>query len=363
MGTSYTTETFLGTNYYKYYYALIQRLQENEVKTSEIFLKLQEYFVITNEKIQRPNTTHPGIYDYFNARGYFVSTKPPEDADAGKAFICVDVEDNHARGTIEITSYANLVSGTEDVITIGETDFTADSGTVTPGDGTFQAATSNAATAESLASQINSHPDLEGVVYAWNIGAIVYVRAVELGEDGNSIALVYTDNDANIGAEVSDSTLLGGRALEAGEVDYDLTRAELCGYVKNCVVAGVVSQGTEIETITLTNGQSFDFKYNLPKKIPVLLRLTTTLSENNEFTISSPDVVKQTLYDNITAKYKLGKNFEPQRYFSVLDAPWAAEVLLEWSDDDGFSWNDNIYDADYDEVFTFELTDISIVED
>jgi hypothetical protein len=43
-GTTYTTESFVGTNFYKYFYALAQRVQENEVKTSEIFAKLQDYF-------------------------------------------------------------------------------------------------------------------------------------------------------------------------------------------------------------------------------------------------------------------------------------------------------------------------------
>jgi hypothetical protein len=239
--TSYTLETFLGTNFYKYFYALIQRLQENEVKTSEIFLRMQEYFDITNEEIQRPNTTHPGIFDYFEAAGYFISTKPPADADAGKAFICVDVDED--------------------------------------------------------------------------------------------------------------------------EDDYEtVTKPLLCRMVRDCVVAGVVSQGSESEEITMSNGQSFEFKYNLPDRIPILLRLTTTLSDNNEFTILSPDAQKQILFDNINAKYKLGKNFEPQRYFSVVDAPWAAEVLLEWSDDAGMTYYDDISVMDYDEVFTFELADITIVE-
>jgi hypothetical protein len=246
-GTTYTDETFQGTNFYKYFYALIQRLQENEVKTSEIFHRMQEYFTITNEKIQRPNTTHPGIFDYFKSKGYFVSTKPPVDADAGKAFICVDVN--------------------------------------------------------------NTAPD------------------------------------------------------------YATTRLEICNIIKDCVVAGVISQGTESESITLANGQSFTFKYNLPTRIPVYLRLTLTLSENNEYSIASPDDIKQTLFNNIQAKYSLGKNFEPQRYFSVLDAPWAAEVLLEWTSDvtggvlnPSPTWHKNIYDAAYNEVFTFDLTHISIVE-
>lgn len=362
-GTSYTTDTFVGTNFYKYFYALIQRLQENEVKTSEIFLRMQEYFNITNEKVQRPNTTAPGIYDYFKSKGYFVSTKPPEDADAGKAFICVDVSDNHARGTVEITSYGNLVSGTADTVTIGTTDFTAQSSPAIAGDATFQADISNEATALSLASQIRHHVDTRDLVEVWVVDALVYIRAKAAGTTGNSIALAYTDNDANVGAIVSDTTLLGGRALETGEKDYDVARLEICNIIKSCIVAGVVSQGTEFLELTLTNGQSFTFKYNLPDKIPILIRLTTTLSENNEFTVLSPDDQKQKLFDNISAKYKLGKNFEPQRYFSVVDAPWASSVLLEYSTDGGFSYTSDVFDSDYDQVLTFDLTDIEIVED
>lgn len=92
-GTTYTIETFAGTNFYKYFYAIAQLVQKNEVKTSEIFLKLQEYFRATNERVLRPNTTAPGIVDYFQARGYLVSVKPPIDADAGKLYLCVDVDE------------------------------------------------------------------------------------------------------------------------------------------------------------------------------------------------------------------------------------------------------------------------------
>ncbi len=237
--TTYTTETFVGTNFYKYFYSLIQRLQENEVKTSEIFLRMQEYFNITNEKIQRPNTTHPGIFDYFDAAGYFVSTKPPADDDAGKAFICVDVDDDD--------------------------------------------------------------PDYETVI-----------------------------------------------------------KPAVAAIIRDCVVAGVVSQGSEEYDLTLSNGQSMTFKYNLPDLIPIQLKLTIVTSDNNEFTIDAPDDIKETLYNNIQAKYKLGKNFEPQRYYSVVDAPWAATILLEYDLGDGFT--DDVFESEYDEVFTFELTDIEVVE-
>jgi hypothetical protein len=238
-GTSYDEETFLGTNFYKYFYALVQRLQLNEIKTSEIFLYMQQYFVTTNEEIRRPNTTHPGLLDIFEDAGYLVSTKAPADADAGKLYVCVDVDEN------------------------------ADS--------------------------------------------------------------------------------------------YPAKKLEICTILKNSVVAGVVTQGSESESITLSNLQSFDFKFNLPTRIRTYLKLTITLSDNNTFSVGDVEDVKEALLANINARYRLGLNFEPQRYFSVLDAPWASAVLLEYSDDNA-TWLSAVAALDYDELFTFSIADISVVE-
>lgn len=361
-GTSYTEGTFIGTDAYKYFYALIQRLQENEVKTSEIFNKLQDYFREMNARISRPVGTNPGIIEKLKGLGYVASVKKPILADAGKVFLCVDVKDKHARGTVTVTSFANLVSGTDDSVTIGATVFTAQSTAVTPGDATFRAATSNTATAASLASQINAHATASTVVTAQADGAKVNLRAAASGTGGNSVVLVYTDNDSNVGATVSGATLSGGLALETGETDYDVIRPEITEAIKDSIAAGIVTQGDEFETITLTNGQAFDFRYALPNRIPVLLRLTLALSENNEVEVGNPDDVKLALIQNVAARYQLGKNFEPQRYFGVVDAPWAGSVLLEWSDDNGVTWHPEIYEAEFDELFDFGLDDISVVE-
>jgi hypothetical protein len=239
-GTTYTSESFVGTNFYKYFYALAQKLQANEISTSEIFAKLQQYIAITNERISRPVVTSPGLIEKLENEGYVASVKPMVDADAGKIHICVDVDE------------------------------TAD--------------------------------------------------------------------------------------------DYADTKLDICTIIKDSTVAGAVTQGTEVETIVLSNGQSFDFKYNLPTRIEVLLRLTITLSENNQVVVGTPDETKIKLLDNINARYRLGRNFEPQRYFSVVDAPWASKVLLEWSDDDGGSWSSDVFDAEYNELFEVLLANIELVE-
>lgn len=239
-GTSYTAETFVGTNFYKYFYALAQRVQENEIKTDEIFAKLQAYFDYINERISRPVNTNPGIVDRMAAEGYVASTKPMIDADAGKIHICVSVDE----------------------------------------------------TAPSYAA----------------------------------------------------------------------TKLAICTLISQITVAGAVTQGTESQTIVLSNGQAFDFKFVLPTKKPTKLKLTVTTSENNQVAIDSPDTVKQKLLTNMLAKYKLGKNFEPQKYFTVVDAPWASQVVLEYSFDNGVNWLSGVYDAAYNDLLTFGLADITLIE-
>lgn len=133
-----------------------------------------------------------------------------------------DIEVTQAAGAITITSYANLVSGTDDAITIEGVAFTAQAGAATPGDATFQAATSNDATAASLAAQINAHAVIGELVEATVVGAVVTITAIEAGWDGNDIDVSYTDNDTNVGATLSGLTggkLDGGAGLFVGAFD------------------------------------------------------------------------------------------------------------------------------------------------
>jgi hypothetical protein len=240
-GTTYTNETFIGTNFYKYFYALAQRMQENEVLTSEIFASLQQYFEITNERILRPVATNPGLVEAFEDSDWIASVKPMIEADAGTVNICVDVDDE--------------------------------------GD------------------------------------------------------------------------------------DYAAEKLEIATIIKDSVAAGVVSLGAESETIVLSNGQSFDFKFHLPTRTDVHLRLTLTTSDNNQVVIDDPEDVKQRLIDNIEEKYRLGLDFEPQRYFTTADALWTSEVLLEYSIDAGENWLTAINEAEFDDLYEFDLANITLVEE
>jgi hypothetical protein len=130
-----------------------------------------------------------------------------------------DMIDAQADGNVTVTSFANLVSGTDDVVSVAGVAFTAQAGAATLGTATFQAATSNDATATSLAAQINAHATTSALVTAVANAAVVTITANAAGANGNTIALVYTDNDTNVGATVSGATLTGGAGISAGAFD------------------------------------------------------------------------------------------------------------------------------------------------
>lgn len=122
------------------------------------------------------------------------------------------VERQPARGSVTITSYANLVATTPDTLAIAGTTLTAQSGAATPGDPVFRAATSNAATATSLAAQINAHATLGALVHAEvdsvdntkvNLTAILAADAA-----ADTYGIVYTDNHSDVGLTVSGATFV-----------------------------------------------------------------------------------------------------------------------------------------------------------
>lgn len=138
-----------------------------------------------------------------------------------------------ARGTVTITSYANLVSGTDDAITIAGQAFTFQSASVTPGDATAQAATGNSETAASLAAQINAHAVVSLKVKAAVSGAVVTLWSVAEGigstGTGNDIAVSYTDNDTNVGLTLAG--LSGGKLANGSDtisaIDYGTKGAKV----------------------------------------------------------------------------------------------------------------------------------------
>ena len=57
----------------------------------------------------------------------------------------------------------------------------------------------------------------------------------------------------------------------------------------------------------------------------------------------------------------MGWNIEPQKYFNQGDALWAASVLVEYSLDLGSTWEDDIHESEYDELWVLDLEDVDVI--
>lgn len=126
-------------------------------------------------------------------------------------------------GVITVSSYANLLTTTPDSVTIGASVFVAQSGAATLGTLFFRAATSNAATATSLAVQINSHATASTLVYALDNGdgTVSLYSKVEGAGTGNDVAVAYTDNGGgNIGITLAGLT--GGKLAGGSDTITDI---------------------------------------------------------------------------------------------------------------------------------------------
>lgn len=123
-------------------------------------------------------------------------------------------------GTVTISSYANLVDSGDDEIVVAGVTFVAQTGAATPGDATFRAATSNNATASSLATQINAHATAGAKVYAQAASAVVHLVCIE-DNPTEAPTLTYSDEGTStVGASVSGSGTLSTTAVTRGTPVY-----------------------------------------------------------------------------------------------------------------------------------------------
>jgi len=172
--------------------------QESNVGTIFQCLSMAEVAVRTN------NTNAQKLFDAGLTQCYVLLANNLDLATylaTAKTFFTVLISDDfnkdditiaNANGIATITDYANLVSGSHDIITIGGVNFTAQPTAVVSGEATFQASTSNNATATSLVNQINAHATTKNLVLAEVSGAIITITAKNAGASGNNIGLTYT---------------------------------------------------------------------------------------------------------------------------------------------------------------------------
>ena len=130
-----------------------------------------------------------------------------------------DITANQAQGVFTVSDYTHFTQSGIDTITINGVVLTAQTTAVVAGEATFQSATSNNATASSIASQVNAHATLKNVVIATVVDNVITVKAKEGGSAGNLITAIYTNNGGTAGGAwtgIVSGKLSGGDGLFLG---------------------------------------------------------------------------------------------------------------------------------------------------
>lgn len=92
-GTSYTNQSFTGTNLWKYLYATIQGLMTVENNIAELGVKLQDYIRTQNEELIIPTSSENGFTALLEREmGLIASFKPTESSSAGQIHLAIDID-------------------------------------------------------------------------------------------------------------------------------------------------------------------------------------------------------------------------------------------------------------------------------
>lgn len=148
--------------------------------------------------------------------------------------------------------------------------------------------------------------------------------------------------------------------LNPNDADFNSHAQKVWDLLKTYTVAGLYYNGTHRGTSRLSNGQDFTFAFDTPTRTPIYLKLQVQLSQNSTIVADKESVIKEKLLANLDQFYHLGNNFEPARYFTVSrDAPYAAAVALSYSTDDE-TYSTAVYQAEYTDLFVFDVSRISV---
>ena len=181
--------------------------------------------------------------------------------------------------------------------------------------------------------------------------------------------LIKTFADRGYTISIEPQTLANAGTLgvcvdtDSSSADYPVKKQEILDLLKDYTVAGLYYNGDQTGTSRLSNGQDFDFAFYLPTRRNMYLKLTLQLSQNTTIVADRIDTITDKLLTNLQALYKLGNNFEPDKYFTISrDAPYASKITLEYSfTGEAGSYATAVYQADFKDLFLFDESRIAVV--
>ena len=170
---------------------------------------------------------------------------------------------------------------------------------------------------------------------------IASIKPIETGEEAGNISIAV-DIDEN-------------------GSDYAEKKQLIFNTMHKYLTAGLFYNGTEQGTVTATNGQQFNYAYDLPTKTPLKVRIKVRVSENKNIFVETPNEIKEKFLNNFEKLYRMGFDFEPQAFLCIdRDLPFASEITITYSTDGGTEYTEEILQGMYDEKITINPDEIEV---
>lgn len=183
---------------------------------------------------------------------------------------------------------------------------------------------------------------VDGVMYHLkkDLGLISSVKPTEEADRGYFYIAVDVDNESP---------------------DYAQTKQNILAKLMKYCTGGLYFKGSESGQVIASNGQPFTFGYELPTIVDMWVRITPTISDNTTAFIQNSSQIKEKFLENFNSMYKLGLDFEPEKYLDIRnDLPFASQIKIEWSINEGSSWSEEVWKSAYNQKLNLSNVEVVI---
>ena len=184
--------------------------------------------------------------------------------------------------------------------------------------------------------------------------AVLHSRVAERFEEEGYIATI----------RVADDTTKG---IVAICVDYDPsdTSTDNATIISELIVnemlpAGQWMIGSQSQAVVISNGQSVLAQWEIPTENSVEFTITLTEDKNSPYPTDTVDDIVIKFLANFEELNTLGNDITPATYYQIeRDAPWASQIVTEYSLNGG-SLTSDIYYSDYTDKFIASLPAVNV---
>ncbi|KIP71410.1 hypothetical protein SN11_16870 [Vibrio harveyi] len=118
---------------------------------------------------------------------------------------------------------------------------------------------------------------------------------------------------------------------------------------KTAIVASTYMVGDIEQQIVLSKGGFETYRWVAGVESDIIFRLTITKSRNSNAIVDNQDDIVAKFLANFDEFFWIGMDVEPEKYFEIVrDAPYASDILTEYSLDGGASWSNKPHKTPYD---------------